>query len=368
MATIKKDGKGTLALAAFDDSAELQKHEIGRPAPGPNDVQIDIKYCGMCHSDLHAVNGDLGMDAFPMAPGHEIAGIVKAVGDKVTDYKPGDKVGVGCFVSSCGDCEKCNDGQQNYCATQVQTYGTPFPKGRGHDDCAGHHTNGGYTSEITVDRNFVYSVPEGMELEYVGPLLCAGITMFNPLNKYVLKKGGNKSVAIVGFGGLGRMGAELAKAMGCEVTMLSRSQDKKDAANALGANILAHTDEDAMKEAAGSFDLIIDTVAVHHEINHIMQTLKSGGTYHLIGMLSQDPVGISPMAMIMKNFNIEGSLVGGIPETQEMLNFCNEHNVLPEIKVIHAKDASSQFKAMSKGDADTVRRVIDMSTLSELTK
>jgi len=364
MATIK-NGKGTLALAAFDDSAELKKHEIGRPDAGPNDVEMDVKYCGMCHSDLHAVNGDWGLNIYPFVAGHELAGVVKKVGSKVTDFKEGDRVAVGCFVDSCGECASCKGGYQNYCKKLAQIYGTPFPEGRGHDECAGEPTNGGYSSNITVLQDFVYKVPDEIDLKYAGPLMCAGITMFNPLNKHVLKKSGKKTVGIVGFGGLGQMGTKLAKAMGCDVTVLSRSTSKKEQANKLGADILAHTDEDAMEAAAGKFDLIIDTVAVHHEINNIMPTLKTGGTYHLIGAVGQ-PISVVPMSLIISNYHLEGSFVGGIPETQEMLDFCAKHNIVPEIRVIHADDANAQFRALAAGNAGIERAVVDMSTLSDL--
>ncbi|CAB9519109.1 Mannitol dehydrogenase (Fragment) [Seminavis robusta] len=366
MATIK-DGKGTLALAAFDTNAKLEKHEFGRPAPGPNDVNIDIQYCGMCHSDLHACNGDWGLNAFPIAPGHEIAGVVKSVGADVKDLKVGDKVGVGCFVEACFSCGLCEQGEQNLCRECVQTYGNPYPKGKGHDECAGYHTNGGYSTSITVRSDFVFKVPEGISMEYVGPLLCAGITMFSPLNRHILMKEGEKpkSIGIVGFGGLGQMGVKLAKAMGCEVTVLSRSTSKKDEAAKLGAEILAHSDEEAMKAAAYSFDVILDTVSAHHEIAPMMTTLKVGGTYVCIGAFGQT-FGISPIGLIFNHHKIEGSLVGGIPETQKMLEFCSEHNILPEIKVIAAKDATDQFKALADGSAGALRAVIDMSTLSDL--
>lgn len=368
MATIKENGSGTLALAAFDTDAELAKHEIGRPNAGPDDVTIEIKYCGMCHSDVHACNGDWGMDNFPIAPGHEIAGVISDVGDNVKKgFKVGDRAGVGCFVDSCGECEQCKEGQQNYCAKQIQTYSTPYQEGKGHDDCAGCITNGGYTTKITVRSDFVYAVPDGMDLEMAGPLLCAGITMFGPLNRHVLQdeSGKKKSVAIMGFGGLGHMGAKLAKAMNCDVTLLSRSEKKKDAAEKLGASILAHSDEDSMKEAAKSFDIIIDTVAAPHKIDHILPTLKVGGTFCCIGAVPE-PTEVSPMALIFSNYHMEGSLVGGIEETQQMLDFCAEHKVYPDIKVIHAKDANGHFQDMINGEADAIRAVIDMSTLSEL--
>lgn len=364
MATIK-DGSGTIALAAFDSKSELKKHEFGRPEVGPNDVSIEIKYCGMCHSDVHATNGDWGMAFFPLAPGHEIAGVIQKVGSDVTEFQVGDAVGVGCFVESCSTCEQCQGGEQNYCRSSVQTYGTPYPKGKGHDDCAGHYTNGGYSSQITVKKDFVFHVPKNMDLKVVGPLLCAGITMFSPLNRHVLQKGGKKSVGIVGFGGLGQMGVKLAKAMDCEVTVLSRSTSKKEQAEKLGADILAHTDEEAMKAAAFKFDVILDTVSSAHDINPILPTLKVGGSYVCIGAVPE-PMQISSFSLLMSNYKIEGSLVGGIPETQKMLDFCSEHNVLPEIKVISAKEANAQFKALVNGTAGAERAVIDMATLSEL--
>ena len=368
MATIK-NGKGTICLATFDEKAELRRHEFGRPAPGPNDVSIEIKYCGMCHSDLHASNGDWGLGFYPISAGHEIAGVVQSIGSNVKDseFKVGDRVGVGCFVDSCGKCEQCSNGEVNYCRNHQQTYGTEYKKGLGHDECAGNHTNGGYSSQITVKKDFVFKVPENVDLSYVGPLLCAGITMFSPLNRHVLQKdnGKPKKVGIVGFGGLGQMGTKLAKAMGCEVTILSRSTKKKDEAAKLGANLIAHTDEDEMKKAAMSFDVIIDTIAVPHEIQNMISSLKVGGTWVCIGAIPQ-PCSISPMGLIFSNYHLEGSLVGGLPETQQMLDFCSKHNTLPDIKVINAKDASAQFKALADGTADVKRAVIDMSTLGDL--
>lgn len=364
MATIK-DGKGTIALAAFDTKAILSKHEFGRPEPGPNDVSIDIKYCGMCHSDLHACNGDWGMAFFPITPGHEIAGVVQSVGANVTKFKVGSKVGVGCFVDSCGSCAQCKVGDENYCTKTKMTYGSTYTKGLGHDNCAGYHTNGGYSTQITVKEDFVYSAPDKLGLEYVGPLLCAGITMFSPLNRHVLKLGGKKTVGIIGFGGLGQMGVKIAKAMGCEVTVLSRSTSKKDKAKSLGASILAHSDDEALKGAAATFDVLLDTVAVAHDMAKLLPTLKIGGTYVCIGGVVE-PMNVAPFSLVGRNLKIEGSMVGGIPETQEMLDFCSKHDIKPEIKIIHAKDASAQFNALAKGDADALRAVIDMSTLADL--
>jgi alcohol dehydrogenase (NADP+) len=364
MATLK-DGTDTIALAAFNTDAHLQTHKFGRPKPGPNDVKIDIKYCGMCHSDLHACNGDWGMEFFPITPGHEIAGLVSEVGSDVTKFKVGDRVGVGVFVDSCFECPQCLVGDENYCTKVQEAYGTMYTVGLGHDDCADYHTNGGYSSQITVRSDFVFSAPDKIDLSYVGPLLCAGITMFSPLNRHVLKPGGKKVVGIIGFGGLGQIGVKIAKAMGADVTVFSRSTIKSEQAANLGADILAHTDEAAMEAAANTFDVILDTVSAEHDVAKFLPTLKVSATYVCIGVVVTK-LNVTPAALISRNLKLEGSLVGGIPETQQMLDFCNEHDIKPEIKVIHAKDASAQFETLAKGDADIHRAVIDMSTLAEL--
>lgn len=367
MATIK-EGKGTFAIAAFDKTAALKPVEFGRPEPGPNDVSIKILYCGMCHSDLHACNGDWGMEFFPIAPGHEIAGEITKVGSSVTEFKVGDKVGVGCFVESCRDCAQCSCGSENHCLNGVtMTYGSVYKKGNGHDDCAGYHTNGGYSSAITVAKKFVFHAPKNIGLEYVAPLLCAGITMYAPLNEHVLNGKKAKKVGIIGFGGLGQMGVKLAKAMGCEVTVFSRSTSKKPKAEELGAGIIAHTDGDAMNAATNQFDLLIDTIAVSHDISKFFPALNVAGVYHFIGAVPT-PASVSPFAVLAKKLKIGGSLVGGMPETQEMLDFCAKHNITPNIRIIHAKEASAHFEAMHNGASDAERTVIDMTTLPEVTE
>lgn len=241
-----------------------------------------------------------------------------------------------------------------------------YPKGKGHDDCVGH-TNGGYSSQITVLQDFVYKVPDNLALEASGPLLCAGITTFGPLNRHILQKGGGKGkkVGIVGFGGLGHTATKLAKAMGCEVTLLSRDESKKDAAHELGASILAHTDSDALEAASHSFNLIIDTVSAPHDIAEILGTIKPMGTYCCLGAIAK-PFEVSAFTLLKSNISIEGSLVGGIPETQQMLDFCAEHKVMPDYKIIPAKEASAQFKALANGTASAGRAVIDMSTLDDM--
>jgi uncharacterized zinc-type alcohol dehydrogenase-like protein len=370
MATIEK-GTGTLCLCAFDKSAELKKHEFGRPAPGPDDIAIDNKFCGMYHSDLHACNGDWGMNMYPFTPGHEIAGIVSAVGANVKDFKVGDRAAVGCFVESCGTCDLCSEGHENYCPKVVQTYGTPFPEGKGDHfkEAVGHHTNGGYSDKIVVNQRFVFQIPESISMEDAGPLLCAGITVFSPLNRHILKKAGigkgKKHVGVVGFGGLGHMAVKIAKAMGADVTVFSRSNKKEAQAHAMGASLLVHTDANSLSEQVRVFDCIIDTVSESHGVAPIMGTLKVGGTMVLLGAIGK-PFELSAFPLLFNNHSIEGSLVGGIPETKEMLEFCAKHNIVPDSKVIHAKDAAAQFKAMSDGTSDADRYVIDISTLKDL--
>ena len=370
MATIEK-GTGTIALCAFDKIAELKKHEFGRPAPGPNDVSIDNKFCGMCHSDLHACNGDWGLNMYPIAPGHEVSGIVTAVGANVTDFKVGDRAAVGCFVASCETCDLCTEGLENHCPQCVQTYGSKFPEGKGDNfqGAAGHHTNGGYSDNIVVNQRFVFQIPESISLKDAGPLLCAGITVFSPLNRHILQKAGTgkgkKHVGVVGFGGLGHMAVKIAKAMGADVTVLSRNTKKEAQANALGANLLVHTDEKALSEQVRVFDCILDTVSAPHPIAPIMGTLKVGGVMVLLGAIPT-PFELNAFSLLFSRHTLEGSLVGGVPETKKMLDFCAEHNIVPDSKVIHAKDASDRFKQMAEGTADADRYVIDISTLKKL--
>lgn len=324
----------------------------------------------MCHSDCHACNGDWGLNFYPIAPGHEISGVVRAVGEKVTNFKVGDKVGVGCMVESCRTCDLCNAGLQQHCPAMVQTYGSTFPEGRGENfkSAEGNHTNGGYTSDITVEENFVFGIPEGMDMKYAGVLLCAGITTFSPLNRHILQKGGGKgkTIAIVGFGGLGQMAIKLAKAMDVDsITILSRNDKKKAEADKLGCEYLVYNDEEALSKAGRSFDLVLDTVSAPHDVAKLASTLKVGGSWVLLGAVGQ-PFEVSAFPLIFNQTSIEGSLIGGIPETQEMLDFCAKHNVVPEYEVISAKDADAQFKALMNGTASANRKVIDMSTLKDL--
>ena len=365
MATIK-DGKGTFALAAFNKEARLALHEFGRPAPGADDVAIEIHFCGMCHSDLHICNGDWGFGSFPITPGHEIAGVVSSLGAQVTSLKVGQRVAVGCFVESCkkDDCLECSRGQEHLCSQIIQTYSSPFPSFGNHPEAEGYHTNGGYSTAITVNQRFVYAVPDNMKLEVAGPLLCSGITMYSPLNRHVKGKK-NQRVGIVGFGGLGHVGVKIAKAMGAEVVVFSRSNEKEQEAKDLGAGILVYSDLEALKAASRHFDVILDTVSASHPVEPLITTLKPGGSYVLIGAFPA-PVSVSTFILLMNNYKIEGSLVGGVPETAEMLQFCAEHNIEPVYDVIHAKDADEHFRKLEEGKVGARRAVIDVATIKDL--
>jgi uncharacterized zinc-type alcohol dehydrogenase-like protein len=324
----------------------------------------------MCHSDLHACNGDWGLNFWPIAPGHEIAGVVTAVGSNVTKFKLGENVGVGCMVESCRECDLCKQGLEQHCPNMIQTYGSPFPGGKGKNfkGAEGSHTNGGYSTSITVNQHFVFHIPKGVDMKYAGVLLCAGITMYSPLNRHILQKGGGKGkkVAIVGFGGLGQMGVKLAHAMNVDsVTILSRSDNKKAQAEKLDCKYLVYSNEKEVEAAVRAFDVVLDTVSAPHDVGSLVSTLKVGGTYVLMGAVGK-PFEISAFNLLFNRHAIEGSLIGGIPETQEMLDFCAEHKIVPEFRVIDAKDANKQFQALMNGTANADRCVIDISTLKSM--
>lgn len=365
MATIV-GGKGEWMLACHDASLKMSRVEIGRPAPGPEDVKIALKYCGMCHSDLHTVDGSWGVNKYPIAVGHELGGIVTEVGVNASGkFSVGDKVAVGCMVHSCMTCGLCDSGLEQHCLSMTQTYSSPFPSGCGHDDCAGTHTNGGYSTGITVHQRFCYTVPEGMPLEHAGPLCCAGITTYAPLARYVKGKE-NQAVGIVGFGGLGHMAVKIAKAMGAQVTVFSRSDAKKAAAEALGASLVVYTDKEAMGALFRTFDLIVDTVSAPHEINDLIATLKPyHGVLSMIGGVPQ-PYSVGGFPMIFNGTRVEGSLIGGAALTQEMLNFCAEHHIEPDVKIIPAVEAEAVMQSFQAGAGGPMRNVIDIATIKDV--
>ncbi|MBM6551865.1 NAD(P)-dependent alcohol dehydrogenase [Marinomonas ostreistagni] len=345
----------TVGYAAHDSGANMVPYHFERRDLRDNDVAIEILYSGVCHSDLHTVNGDWGPQPYPLVPGHEIVGVVTSVGSDVKKYKVGDQVAVGCMVDSCQECDQCHNHEEQYCRNgMTPTYGAP-------DRISGETTQGGYSKHIVVREEFVLSVPEGMDLSKSAPILCAGITTYSPLRTWGVKEG--TRVGVIGLGGLGHMAVKLAVAMGAEVTVLSRSKKKEEEAKALGAKgILASSDEEAMQAAANSFDLIIDTVPAKHDVNVYTPTLDVDGTLVIVGQIGpiEEPI---TWPLVGGRRRIAGSLIGGIEETQEVLDFCAKHDIYPECEMISMDQINSAFERMAKGDM-AHRIVIDMSSLS----
>jgi len=345
------------AYGAHAADKPLESMAIQRRAPGPNDVAIDIVYCGVCHSDLHQVRSEWAGTLYPCVPGHEIVGHVSAVGDKVTTFKVGDTVGVGCMVDSCQHCHSCEEGLEQYCENGfVPTYNGPT------DDAPGH-TLGGYSQKIVVDQNFVLKIRHPEEqLAAVAPLLCAGITTYSPLRHWNVGPG--KKVGIVGIGGLGHMGVKLAHAMGAHTVAFTTSESKRDAARELGADeVIISRNEEEMAAHAGSFDFILNTVAASHNLDAYTNLLKRDGTMTLVGV-PQTPHPTPAIAnLIFKRRSIAGSLIGGIKETQEMLDFCAEHHIVADIELIPAKKINEAYERMLKSDVK-YRFVIDNATLA----
>ena len=345
------------AYGARAGDLPLEAMDIVRRAPGAQDVQIEIAYCGVCHSDLHQVRAEWAGTRWPCVPGHEIVGRVTAVGAQVSAFAPGDRVGVGCFVGSCGHCADCADGLENYCDAAVGTY-----NGRSAD--APGHTLGGYSQAIVVDQRFVLRIrhPES-QLPAVAPLLCAGITTWSPLRHW--QAGPGKKVGIVGIGGLGHMGIKLAHALGAHVVAFTTSEAKREAALALGADeVVVSSDPQQMQAHARSLDLILDTVAAPHDLDAYLVLLRRDGTLVLAGV----PADPHPMPrvfnLIGKRRALAGSLVGGIRETQEMLDFCAERGIVAEIELIKAAQIEQAYARMLKGDVK-YRFVIDSASLVE---
>jgi uncharacterized zinc-type alcohol dehydrogenase-like protein len=344
------------AFGAFASDKPLQALDIQRRVPGANDVQIEIAYCGVCHSDLHQVRGEWAGTLYPCVPGHEIVGRVSAVGAGVSRHKAGDLVGVGCIVDSCRHCADCGAGLENYCDHMVGTYNGPTPDAPG-------HTLGGYSQRIVVDERYVLKVrhPEA-QLAAVAPLLCAGITTWSPLRHW--KAGPGKKVGIVGIGGLGHMGLKLARALGAHVVAFTTSASKRDSALALGAHeVVVSRNADEMAAHAKSFDLIVDTVAAPHDLDAYTQLLKRDGTLTLVGAPATPHPSPAVFGLIMKRRSIAGSMIGGIAETQEMLNFCAEHDIVSDIEMIRADEIEGAYERMLKGDVK-YRFVIDSATLA----
>jgi uncharacterized zinc-type alcohol dehydrogenase-like protein len=342
------------AYAAKSATEPLTKTTITRRDPGPHDISIDIKFCGICHSDIHTVRAEWGQPNFPIVPGHEIAGVVSSVGDEVSKFNVGDHVGVGCFVDSCRECASCRAGLEQYCEQgMVGTYGAV-----GRD---GQPTLGGYSGSIVLDENYVLRIPDSLSLDAAAPLLCAGITLYSPLRHW--SAGPGKRVAIVGLGGLGHMGVKLAAALGAHVTVLSQSLKKMEDGLRLGADeYYATSDPDTFAKLKGSFDLIINTVSANLDLNAYLGLLRVDGTLVEVG-LPEHPMEVAGHPLVSMRRSLSGSMIGGIAETQEMLDFCAEHGLTPEIEVIEPDYINEAYGRVNASDV-RYRFVIDTGSLT----
>lgn len=341
------------SYAALSPRSPLEPFMIERREPGPHDVVIEIAYCGICHSDLHQVRDEWGRSHFPMVPGHEIVGQVTATGRDVRRFPVGAWVGVGCFVDSCRECEACLAHEEQFCAEGMTLTYNGFERDRVTP------TYGGYSTRIVVDESYVLRLPEGLPHDRAAPLLCAGITTYSPLKRH--GAGPGRQVGVMGLGGLGHMAVKLAKAMGAEVTVLSHSSRKRAGAEALGADHFVDTaDADQLKRQSGSFDLILDTVSAAHDYNAALELLRRDGTLVLIGVPPPSPLAAG--SLIMKRRHLTGSLIGGIRETQEMLDFCAEHGVAADVEVIPMDQVNEAYSRMDRGDVH-YRFVIDLASL-----
>lgn len=348
----------TPVYAAQAADTPLAPHAIPRRAPGPHDVAIDILYCGVCHSDLHTARNEWGGTRYPCVPGHEIVGTVSAVGSAVTRFKSGDTVGVGCMVDSCGHCDPCRAGEENYCENGFTgTYGAPAPAAEG------GHTFGGYATGIVVNEDFALRIRHAGNLAAVAPLLCAGITTYSPLRHW--NAGPGRKVGIVGLGGLGHMGVKLAHAMDAHVVLFTTSPGKVADGKRLGADeVVISKDPQQMAGHAASFDFILDTVAAPHDLDALLALLKRDGTLCLVGAPATPHPSPQVFNLIMKRRAIAGSLIGGIRETQEMLDFCAERGIVSDIETIAMRDINDAYERMLKSDVK-YRFVIDMQTLKD---
>ncbi len=338
----------------------LRPHAIERRTPGAHDVQIEILFCGVCHSDLHQARNEWKNTRYPCVPGHEIVGRVTAVGNEVKKFRVGDTVGVGCMVDSCGHCEACQAGEENYCENGfTATYNGSLHGG-------GENTYGGYSTQIVVDEKFVLRISHKNDLAAVAPLLCAGITTYSPLRHW--NAGPGKKVGIVGLGGLGHMGVKLAHAMGAHVVLFTTSPNKIADGKRLGADeVVISKDTEQMAKHAGSFDFILNTVAAPHDLDAYLNLLKRDGTMCLVGAPATPHPSPTAFNLILKRRGLAGSLIGGIRETQEMLDFCAEHGIVSDIETIAMRDINDAYERMLKSDVK-YRFVIDMQTLRDEAK
>lgn len=345
------------AYAAQSATSGLAPATIERRQPRPDDVAIDILYCGVCHTDIHYVHNDWGTARYPLVPGHEIIGRVSAVGSEVSRFRPGDLVGVGCMVDSCRSCGPCEHGLEQYCEQGMTlTY-------NGRDRVDGTTTFGGYSEAIVVSERFVLKVPAALDPASAAPLLCAGITTYSPLKHYGVRPG--HKVGVVGMGGLGHMGIKFAKALGAEVTLFTRSESKVEEARRLGADhVVISTEPEQMEALAGRLDFVLDTVPVPHDLNPYLATLTVDGTHILVGLLEGIEPAVQAANLVRKRRVLAGSLIGGIPETQEVLDFAAEHGIACEVEMLDIADINAAYERMQRGDV-RYRFVIDLQSLRE---
>ncbi|MGH2622701.1 MAG: NAD(P)-dependent alcohol dehydrogenase [Sphingobacterium sp.] len=332
----------------------LNQLTIKRREVGPNDVEIDILYCGVCHSDLHTARNEWHATVYPCVPGHEIIGKVIAIGNQVNKFKVGDSVGVGCMVDSCRSCSACKEGLEQYCEHgNIQTY-------NGQDVHLGAHTLGGYSEKVVVDENYVLNIPANLDLASSAPLLCAGITTYSPLKHWQVGPG--KTIGIVGIGGLGHMGVKLAKAMGAEVIVYTTSESKKEDAKRLGAHdVVVSTDSQQMKKYKNKLDFVLDCVSATHDINAYLSQLKRDGSLALVGAPEHE-IPVAAFSLIPGRKSFSGSTIGSIAETQEMLDFCSKHQITSDIEMLNIQDINKAYERLLKGDIK-YRFVIDMASL-----
>ena len=345
----------TASYAAHAAKECLQPLTIERRALKSTDVLIEIEYCGVCHTDLHFVNNDWGMTEYPVVPGHEIVGRISQIGSEVGKFKVGDLAAIGCMVNSCGQCSSCESGNEQYCLNGfTATYNTPI-------DDPGGMTYGGYSQRIVADESFVLHVPESLDITATAPLLCAGITTYSPLLHWSVQKG--MKVGIVGLGGLGHMGVKFSHALGAHTVMITTTPEKGEDAKTLGADeILISTDSNQMAKHAGEFDFILNTIPVDHEVAPYLDLLKVDGTMCVVGAV--EPLNqVNAAQLMFGRKKLAGSLIGGISQTQEMLNFCGQHSIVSEVELIRMDQIQEAFQRLVKSDVK-YRFVIDMKSLS----
>jgi len=348
----------TMAWGKTAKDAKFSKFSIKRNVAGPEDVTFDVKYCGVCHTDVHFANNDMGHTKYPIVPGHELAGIVTAVGAKVTKYKVGDRVGVGCISDSCMACDSCSDSLEQFCdKTFTMTYDSPVEHGHMQTDSG--YSYGGYCDSFTANQRYIVDIPPAYPLEAAGPLFCAAITMYSPLAHWGALNGGKK-VGIIGIGGLGQMGVRLAKAMGNEVTAISTSPNKKQTAMDIGADkFIVSSNPESLKAGDNSLDLILNTVAANHQLSTYVPLMRRDGCIVQLGVVSSDHL-LQQFSLMPKRLSICGSLIGGMSETQGCMDFCAKNKIIPTTKIVKAAELDDIYTKLINKNDQVIRYVLDI--------